>query len=451
MSYLINSSEILQTIDMIDQQHLDVRTVTMGISLLDCADRDINVCCERIYEKICRRAEKLVEIGCAIEREFGIPIVNKRVSVSPISLVAASCTAEDYSPIALTLDKAAKAVGVNFIGGFSALCHKGFTDSDLRLIRSIPQALTQTELVCSSVNVASTRAGINMDAVALMGRIIRRTANIDPIGCAKLVVFANAVEDNPFMAGAFHGVGEPECVINVGVSGPGVVAHALKDCRGKSFDTVAETIKKTAFKITRMGQLVAQEASRRLAVPFGVVDLSLAPTPTIGDSVAEILEIMGLEKCGGHGTTAALALLNDAVKKGGVMASGHVGGLSGAFIPVSEDAGMISAVEAGALSIDKLEAMTCVCSVGLDMIAVPGDTSAETISAIIADEAAIGMVNNKTTAVRLIPAKGKTVGDKIDFGGLLGSAPIMPLHAGSAAEFIARGGRIPAPLHSLKN
>ncbi len=451
MSYLINSSEILQTIDMIDQQHLDVRTVTMGISLLDCADRDINVCCERIYEKICRRAEKLVETGCAIEREFGIPIVNKRVSVSPISLVAASCTAEDYSPIALTLDKAAKAVGVNFIGGFSALCHKGFTDSDLRLIRSIPQALTQTELVCSSVNVASTRAGINMDAVALMGRIIRRTANIDPIGCAKLVVFANAVEDNPFMAGAFHGVGEPECVINVGVSGPGVVAHALKDCRGKSFDTVAETIKKTAFKITRMGQLVAQEASRRLAVPFGVVDLSLAPTPTIGDSVAEILEIMGLEKCGGHGTTAALALLNDAVKKGGVMASGHVGGLSGAFIPVSEDAGMISAVEAGALSIDKLEAMTCVCSVGLDMIAVPGDTSAETISAIIADEAAIGMVNNKTTAVRLIPAKGKTVGDKIDFGGLLGSAPIMPLHAGSAAEFIARGGRIPAPLHSLKN
>ena len=451
MSYLINSSEILQTIDMIDQQHLDVRTVTMGISLLDCADRDINVCCERIYEKICRRAEKLVETGCAIEREFGIPIVNKRVSVSPISLVAASCTAEDYSPIALTLDKAAKAVGVNFIGGFSALCHKGFTDSDLRLIRSIPQALTQTELVCSSVNVASTRAGINMDAVALMGRIIRRTANIDPMGCAKLVVFANAVEDNPFMAGAFHGVGEPECVINVGVSGPGVVAHALKDCRGKSFDTVAVTIKKTAFKITRMGQLVAQEASRRLAVPFGVVDLSLAPTPTIGDSVAEILEIMGLEKCGGHGTTAALALLNDAVKKGGVMASGHVGGLSGAFIPVSEDAGMISAVEAGALSIDKLEAMTCVCSVGLDMIAVPGDTSAETISAIIADEAAIGMVNNKTTAVRLIPAKGKTVGDKIDFGGLLGSAPIMPLHAGSAAEFIARGGRIPAPLHSLKN
>ena len=451
MSYLINSSEILQTIDMIDQQHLDVRTVTMGISLLDCADRDINVCCERIYEKICRRAEKLVETGCAIEREFGIPIVNKRVSVSPISLVAASCTAEDYSPIALTLDKAAKAVGVNFIGGFSALCHKGFTDSDLRLIRSIPQALTQTELVCSSVNVASTRAGINMDAVALMGRIIRRTANIDPIGCAKLVVFANAVEDNPFMAGAFHGAGEPECVINVGVSGPGVVAHALKDCRGKSFDTVAETIKKTAFKITRMGQLVAQEASRRLAVPFGVVDLSLAPTPTIGDSVAEILEIMGLEKCGGHGTTAALALLNDAVKKGGVMASGHVGGLSGAFIPVSEDAGMISAVEAGALSIDKLEAMTCVCSVGLDMIAVPGDTSAETISAIIADEAAIGMVNNKTTAVRLIPAIGCQVGDQLDFGGLLGYAPVMPVNPYAGTVFAHRGGRMPAPLNSLKN
>ncbi len=451
MSYLINSSEILQTIDMIDQQHLDVRTVTMGISLLDCADRDINVCCERIYEKICRRAEKLVETGCAIEREFGIPIVNKRVSVSPISLVAASCTAEDYSPIALTLDKAAKAVGVNFIGGFSALCHKGFTDSDLRLIRSIPQALTQTELVCSSVNVASTRAGINMDAVALMGRIIRRTANIDPMGCAKLVVFANAVEDNPFMAGAFHGVGEPECVINVGVSGPGVVAHALKDCRGKSFDTVAETIKKTAFKITRMGQLVAQEASRRLAVPFGVVDLSLAPTPTIGDSVAEILEIMGLEKCGGHGTTAALALLNDAVKKGGVMASGHVGGLSGAFIPVSEDEGMIAAALDGTLTIDKLEAMTCVCSVGLDMIAVPGSTTAETISAIIADEAAVGMVNSKTTAVRIIPVEGADVGDTVEMGGLLGSAPLMPVHEASSADFIARGGRIPAPLQSLKN
>ncbi|MCI7136142.1 MAG: PFL family protein [Candidatus Limivicinus sp.] len=448
---MINSSEILQTIEMIDQQHLDVRTVTMGISLLDCADSSMDACCRKVYDKICRKAEKLVETGCAIEREFGIPIVNKRVSVSPISLVAAACREEDYTPLALTLDKAAKAVGVNFIGGFSALAQKGFTDSDLRLIRSIPTALTQTDLVCSSVNVASTRSGINMDAVALMGRIIRETADIDPMGCAKLVVFANAVEDNPFMAGAFHGVGEPECVINVGVSGPGVVAHALKACKGQPFDVVAETVKKTAFKITRMGQLVAREASKRLNVPFGVVDLSLAPTPAIGDSVAEILEIMGLEKCGTHGTTAALALLNDAVKKGGVMASNHVGGLSGAFIPVSEDAGMISAVEAGALSIDKLEAMTCVCSVGLDMIAVPGDTTAATISAIIADEAAIGMVNNKTTAVRLIPAKGKTVGDRIDFGGLLGSAPVMPLHEGSAEEFISRGGRIPAPLHSLRN
>ena len=451
MSYLINSSEILQTIEMIDQQHLDVRTVTMGISLLDCADRDINLCCQRVYDKICTLADKLVDTGCAIEREFGIPIVNKRISVSPISLVAAACEAEDYVPLAMTLDRAAKAVGVNFIGGFSALCHKGFTKSDLKLIHSIPRALTETDLVCSSVNVASTKAGINMDAVALMGRIIRQTADIDPMGCAKLVVFANAVEDNPFMAGAFHGAGEPECVINVGVSGPGVVAHALKACKGQPFDVVAETVKKTAFKITRMGQLVAQEASRRLDVPFGVVDLSLAPTPAIGDSVAEILEIMGLEKCGGHGTTAALALLNDAVKKGGVMASSHVGGLSGAFIPVSEDAGMISAVEAGALSIDKLEAMTCVCSVGLDMIAVPGDTGADVISAIIADEAAIGMVNTKTTAVRLILAKGKTVGDRIDFGGLLGSAPVMPLRSGSPAEFVARGGRIPAPLHSLKN
>ena len=374
MSYLINSSEILQTIEMIDQQHLDVRTVTMGISLLDCADSAMDECCRKVYDKICRKAEKLVETGCAIEREFGIPIVNKRLSVSPISLVAAACREEDYTPLALTLDKAAKAVGVNFIGGFSALAHKGFTDSDLRLIRSIPTALTQTDLVCSSVNVASTRSGINMDAVALMGQIIRQTADIDPMGCAKLVVFANAVEDNPFMAGAFHGVGEPECVINVGVSGPGVVAHALKACKGQPFDVVAETVKKTAFKITRMGQLVAREASRRLNVPFGVVDLSLAPTPAVGDSVAEILEIMGLEKCGTHGTTAALALLNDAVKKGGVMASNHVGGLSGAFIPVSEDAGMISAVEAGALSIDKLEAMTCVCSVSLYIIAVPSGT-----------------------------------------------------------------------------
>lgn len=451
MSYLINSDEILQTINMINQQHLDVRTVTMGISLLDCADSDMERCCEKVYDKICRKADKLVETGCAIEREFGIPIVNKRISVTPISMVAASCAQDDYTPLALALDKAAAVLGVNFIGGFSALAHKGFTDSDIRLINSIPHALTETKLVCSSVNVASTRAGINMDAVAIMGRIVRQTADKDPMGCAKLVVFANAVEDNPFMAGAFHGVGEPECVINVGVSGPGVVAHALRDCKGQPFDVVAETVKKTAFKITRMGELVAQEASRRLGVPFGVVDLSLAPTPAIGDSVAEILEIMGLEKCGTHGTTAALALLNDAVKKGGVMASSHVGGLSGAFIPVSEDAGMISAAEAGVLNIDKLEAMTCVCSVGLDMIAVPGDTSAETISAIIADEAAIGMVNNKTTAVRIIPAKGKKVGDTVNFGGLLGTAPVMPLHEGSAAEFIARGGRIPAPLHSLKN
>jgi len=451
MSYLINSDEILQTINMIDQQHLDVRTVTMGISLLDCAHEELEVCCRRIYNKICRVAKDLVSVGAAIEREFGIPIVNKRISVSPISLVAASCRAVDYTPLAMALDRAAHETGVNFIGGFSALAQKGFTKSDLRLISSIPTALTETELVCSSVNVASTRAGINMDAVGMMGRIIKQTAEIDPLGCAKLVVFANAVEDNPFMAGAFHGIGEPECVINVGVSGPGVVAHALKECVGKPFDDVAETIKKTAFKVTRMGQLVAQEASKRLGVPFGVVDLSLAPTPAVGDSVAEILEIMGLEKCGTHGTTAALALLNDAVKKGGVMASSHVGGLSGAFIPVSEDAGMISAAEAGVLTLDKLEAMTCVCSVGLDMIAVPGDTTAETISAIIADEAAIGMVNNKTTAVRLIPVKGKTVGDRVDFGGLLGSAPVMPVHPESSAEFVARGGRIPAPLHSLRN
>ena len=451
MSYLMNSSEILQTIQMINQQHLDVRTITMGISLLDCADEDMDACCRKLYDKICRCAGKLVQTGCDIEEEFGIPIVNKRISVSPISLVAAACRTGDYTPIARTLDRAAKETGVNFIGGFSALAHKGFTESDRRLIASLPTALTETELVCASVNLASTRAGINMDAVALMGKTIRAIADRDPMGCAKLVVFANAVADNPFMAGAFHGVGEPETVINVGVSGPGVVAHALKECKGESFDVVAETIKRTAFKITRMGELVAQEASRRLGVPFGVVDLSLAPTPAIGDSVAEILEIMGLEKCGGHGTTAALALLNDAVKKGGVMASSHVGGLSGAFIPVSEDAGMISSVEAGALSIDKLEAMTCVCSVGLDMIAVPGDTPADTISAIIADEAAIGVVNNKTTAVRIIPAKGKTVGDRIDFGGLLGSAPIMPLREGSAADFVARGGRIPAPLHSLKN
>ena len=451
MSYLMNSSEIIQTIRMIDQQHLDVRTVTMGINLLDCADRDIRRCGEKIYDKLCKTAERLVPVCCDIEQEFGIPIVNKRISVTPISLVAASCASVDYEFLAGFMDRAAKAVGVNFIGGFSALCQKGLTESDLRLIRSIPRALTDTELVCASVNVGSTKAGINMDAVKQMGLVIRETAELGPIGCAKLVVFCNAVEDNPFMAGAFHGVGEPECVINVGVSGPGVVAHALKECKGEKFDTVAETIKRTAFKITRMGQLVAQEASRRLDVPFGVVDLSLAPTPAVGDSVAEILELIGLERCGTHGTTAALALLNDAVKKGGVMASGHVDGLSGAFIPVSEDAGMIRAAEEGALTIDKLEAMTCVCSVGLDMIAVPGGTTADTLSAIIADEAAIGMINNKTTAVRLIPAIGKSVGERVDFGGLLGSAPVMPLHPGSAAEFVARGGRIPAPLHSLRN
>ena len=451
MSYVFDTAEIRQTIDMISQQHLDVRTITMGISLQDCAHEDIGRCCEKIYDKICFTARDLVKTGCDIESEFGIPIVNKRISVTPISIVAASCSEEDYTPVALALDRAAAETGVNFIGGFSALVQKGFTTSDLRLIRSIPTALTETELVCGSVNVASTKAGINMDAVKMMGEIIRKTAEINPMGCAKLVVFANAVEDNPFMAGAFHGTGEGECVINVGVSGPGVVAAALRECEGKPFDVVAETIKKTAFKITRMGQLVAREASSRLGVPFGIVDLSLAPTPAVGDSVAEILELMGLEKCGTHGTTAALALLNDAVKKGGVMASSHVGGLSGAFIPVSEDAGMISAVESNSLTIDKLEAMTCVCSVGLDMIAVPGDTPASTISAIIAAEASIGMINTKTTAVRIIPAVGRTTGGRIDFGGLLGSAPVMPLHTGSAEEFIARGGRIPAPMNSLKN
>ena len=451
MSYLFNSSEILQTIDMINQQHLDVRTITMGISLLDCASESMDECCRKIYDKICRCAGKLVETGCAIERELGIPIVNKRISVSPISLVAAACREEDYTPIALTLDRAAHETGVNFIGGFSALAHKGFTKSDLRLINSIPTALTQTELVCSSVNLASTRAGINMDAVALMGRIIKQTADIDPMGCAKLVVFSNAVEDNPFMAGAFHGVGEPETVINVGVSGPGVVAHALKQCKGESFDVVAETIKKTAFKITRMGQLVAREASSRLGVPFGIVDLSLAPTPAVGDSVAHILEEMGLEQCGAHGTTATLAMLNDAVKKGGVMASSRVGRLSGAFIPVSEDAGMIDAVTTGALSIEKLEAMTAVCSVGLDMIIIPGDTTPAIISGIIADEAAIGMVNSKTTAVRVIPAVGRKEGETLTFGGLLGYGPVIKVNRNSPEVFINRGGHIPAPLQSLKN
>jgi len=452
---MINRSEILQTIAMIDQQHLDIRTITMGISLLDCADTDIERSCTKVYDKICRLAGDLVRTGEDIEAEFGIPIVNKRVSVTPISLVGAGTGAQSYVPYAKALDRAAHKIGVNFLGGFSALVHKGMTESDRVLIASIPEALAETELVCASVNVGSTRAGINMDAVAEMGQIIKKTADLTAsaggFGCAKLVVFSNAVEDNPFMAGAFHGAGEPECVINVGISGPGVVHHALQQVKGEPFDVVAETIKKTAFRITRMGQLVAREASARLEVPFGIVDLSLAPTPAIGDSVARILEEMGLEVCGTHGTTAALALLNDAVKKGGVMASNHVGGLSGAFIPVSEDEGMIAAAQQGALGLDKLEAMTCVCSVGLDMIAVPGDTSAETISAIIADEAAIGMVNTKTTAVRIIPAPGKTVGDTVEFGGLLGSAPVIPVHPFSSAAFIQRGGRIPAPMQSLKN
>ena len=452
---MINTNDILQTIRMIDHQHLDVRTITMGVSLLDCCDPDPHAACRKIYDKITTSAEKLVETGEDIETEFGIPIVNKRISVTPMALVAGASRTADYVPFAAAMDKAAKAVGVNFIGGFSALVHKGMTEGDKKLIAAIPEALASTDVVCSSVNIGSTKAGINMDAVALMGRTIKdtaqRTAGKGGFGCAKLVVFCNAVEDNPFMAGAFHGVGEAERVINVGVSGPGVVHHALQRVKGQSFDVVAETIKKTAFQVTRMGQLVAREASVRLGVPFGIVDLSLAPTPAIGDSVARILEEMGLETCGTHGTTAALALLNDAVKKGGVMASSSVGGLSGAFIPVSEDEGMIAAAQSGALTLDKLEAMTCVCSVGLDMIAVPGDTSAATLSAIIADEAAIGMVNQKTTAVRIIPAPGKVVGDMVEFGGLLGSAPVMPCHTGSAEDFVARGGRIPAPLHSLKN
>ena len=452
---MMNQRDILSTIEMIDQQHLDIRTVTMGISLLSCCDRDISGACTKIYDKICRYAGTLVKTCEEIEAEFGIPIVNKRISVTPIALVAAASDAEDYVPFAVALDRAAKACGVDFIGGFSALVQKGMTLADRKLIRAIPEALSVTDLVCSSVNVGSTKAGINMDAVALLGQIIKqtaeKTADRDAIGCAKLVVFCNAVEDNPFMAGAFHGVGEAEKVINVGVSGPGVVHHALQAAKGAPFDVVAETIKKTAFRITRMGQLVAAEASQRLDTPFGIVDLSLAPTPAVGDSVARILEELGLETCGTHGTTAALALLNDAVKKGGVMASSSVGGLSGAFIPVSEDEGMIAAAQKGTLCIDKLEAMTCVCSVGLDMIAVPGDTPAETISAIIADEAAVGMVNSKTTAVRLLPAPGKKEGDRIVLGGLLGSAPVIPVHRESSELFIKRGGRIPAPLQSLKN
>lgn len=452
---MINKFEAYETLRMIDNEHLDVRTITMGISLLDCVDSSSEIACNKIYDKITKKAEKLVATGESIEKELGIPIINKRISVTPISLVAGASAASNYTCYAKALDKAAKAVGVNFIGGFSALVQKGFTKGDRILIDSIPQALSETDIVCSSVNVGSTRAGINMDAVKRMGEIIKETAHLTKetsgFGCAKLVVFTNAVEDNPFMAGAFHGVGEADCVINVGVSGPGVVKSALEKVKGKDFNTVAETVKKTAFKVTRMGQLVAYEASRRLDVPFGIVDLSLAPTPAVGDSVAYILEEMGLEKCGTHGTTAALALLNDAVKKGGVFASSSVGGLSGAFIPVSEDAGMISSASVGALSLEKLEAMTCVCSVGLDMIVVPGDTPASTISAIIADESAIGMINNKTTAVRIIPAPGKKVGDVVEFGGLLGTGPVMAVNKYSSEEFILRGGRIPAPMHSLRN
>lgn len=452
---MLSNTEILQTINMIDQQHLDIRTITMGISLLDCCDPSPERACKKIYDKICRKAEHLVQTGEDIEKEFGIPIVNKRISITPMALVAGASETSDYVPFAVAMDRAAKTCGVNFIGGFSALVQKGMTAADRKLIQSIPEALAVTDFVCSSINVGSTRAGINMDAVRLMGETVKktalRTADRDGFGCAKLVVFCNAVEDNPFMAGAFHGVGEADSIINVGVSGPGVVYHALQSVKGRPFDEVAETVKKTAFRITRMGQLVAREASQRLDTPFGIVDLSLAPTPAVGDSVARILEEMGLEVCGTHGTTAALALLNDAVKKGGVMASSSVGGLSGAFIPVSEDEGMIAAARSGVLTMDKLEAMTCVCSVGLDMIAVPGSTTAETIAAIIADEAAIGMVNNKTTAVRIIPAPGKKVGDTVEMGGLLGTAPVMPLHTESSADFIARGGRIPAPLHSLKN
>lgn len=454
---MINIYEVLETNKMIEHENLDVRTITMGISLLDCADTELEKVCENIYNKITLYAKNLVKTGDDISREFGIPIVNKRVSITPISLVggAACKTPEDYVKIAHTLDKAAKEVGINFLGGYSAVVSKGMTKSDELLIRSIPQALAETERICSSVNVGSTKTGINMDAVRLMGEIILQTAEYtklkDSFGCAKLVVLSNAPDDNPFMAGAFHGVSEADAIINVGVSGPGVVKYALEQIRGESFEVLCETIKRTAFKITRVGQLVAQEASRRLGVPFGIIDLSLAPTPAIGDSVAEILQEIGLERTGAPGTTAALALLNDQVKKGGVMASSYVGGLSGAFIPVSEDQGMIDAVECGALTIEKLEAMTCVCSVGLDMIAIPGDTPATTISGIIADEAAIGMINQKTTAVRIIPVIGKTVGETVEFGGLLGHAPIMPVNSFDCSKFVNRLGRIPAPIHSFKN
>ena len=451
----MNSNNILETIKMIEEEKLDIRTITMGISLLDCIDSDGDKAREKIYNKIVSSAKDLVKVGKEIENEFGIPIVNKRVSVTPISIIAGATDEKDYVKFAQTLDTAAETLGVDFIGGFSALVQKGYTKGDKILINSIPEALAKTSKVCSSVNVGSSRCGINMDAVREMGEIIKKTAEYTKdtkgFGCAKLVVFCNAVEDNPFMAGAFHGVGEADKVISVGVSGPGVVQRALEKVKGESFDVVAETIKKTAFKITRMGQLVAKEASERLGVPFGIVDLSLAPTPAVGDSVAHILEEMGLEVVGTHGTTAALALLNDAVKKGGVMACSHVGGLSGAFIPVSEDAGMIEAVLNGSLNLEKLEAMTAICSVGLDMIAVPGDTSAETIAAMIADESAIGMINNKTTAVRVIPAPGCKVGDLVEFGGLLGTAPVMPINKYSSSLFIQRGGRIPAPIHSFKN
>ena len=450
---MLNTGDILETIKMVDDQNLDVRTITLSLSLLDCADSDGKAAERKVYEKIMRRAGNLVKVGEKLSSELGIPIVNKRISVTPISLVGSP--SGNYVGLARVLDKAAGEIGVNFIGGYSALVHKSMTDAERKFMETIPEAISETEKVCSSVNVASTRSGINMDAVAMTGRIVKelaeRTADRDAIGCAKFVVFANAVEDNPFMAGAFTGLGEGEATVNVGVTGPGVVAAALKACKGADLTTVAEVIKRTAFKITRAGQLVGSKAAELLGAKFGIVDLSLAPTPAIGDSVAEILEVMGLSSVGGHGTTAALALLNDAVKKGGVMASSMVGGLSGAFIPVSEDAGMIKAARSGKLTLSKLEAMTAVCSVGLDMIAVPGDTSAETISAIIADECAIGMVNNKTTAVRLIPVPGKTVGDEVSFGGLLGSAPIMPVSDVDSGEFIRRGGIIPAPLHSLKN
>ncbi|MBQ8174566.1 MAG: PFL family protein [Clostridia bacterium] len=452
---MLNTADILETINMIRQENLDIRTITMGISLYDCVSDDEGRLCDRIYDKITHTAENLVKVGTDIEKDYGIPIVNRRVSVTPVSLVGGAISPDGYLKLAHTLDRAAKQVGINFIGGYSALVQKGFTRSAENLLAVLPRALAETDIVCSSVNVASTKAGINMDAVRLMGEKIveaaRLTADRNSIGCAKLVVFANVPEDNPFMAGAFHGIGEPETVINVGVSGPGVVSSAIARAGDCDLSALADIIKKTAFKITRVGQLVASEAAKRLGVPFGIIDLSLAPTPAIGDSVAHILEEMGLESCGAHGTTAALAMLNDAVKKGGVMASSHVGGLSGAFIPVSEDAGMIDAVRSGALTIEKLEAMTAVCSVGLDMIVIPGDTPAEVISGIIADEISIGVANTKTTAVRVIPAIGKKLGEDVDFGGLLGHAPVMRLNTNSPARFISRGGRIPAPIHSLKN